>query len=104
MKGEEEDGIVDRDRVECLLDGGEDRRPRRDEVAFERTLVREQVALRDVVDRPLGRPELGEHLGSERADDVLSRGDGNLAFIGRAAKEDDRGHAALVVQAGCRGR
>ena len=86
MKREQEHRIVDRQRIEGLLEIGKDRRPRRDEVGHERPLVREHLEHRHIVNRAIGRLKPRQTISVERAKHVLRGRDGNVALVGGAAE------------------
>ena len=94
VQPEEEEGVVDGKRVEGLLERRPRRRPRRLVVELEGALVREEVGEGDVVDGAVRRPEPSQDV-AEGADDVLRRGDGDVALVGAPAEEDDGGHQVL---------
>ena len=85
MQRETKNGIVDRKRVERLLQIRPDRRTLRAEINFEGALMREKIVDRHIVNRAVGRPEPAERR-AEGPDDVLSGGDGDVALVGRPAE------------------
>ena len=91
VEREEENGIIDRQRIERHLQIGPDGRPRRLEIVDERIRMHQQFVAIDVVHRAIRRPEPRQRR-AERAHDVLRRGNGHMAFIATPAKENDHSH------------
>ena len=85
MQREQKHRILDRQRVQSLLQIRPERRPLRLKVDFEWLLMAEKVVGGDVVHRAFRRPEPREGR-LEGPDDVLRRRDGDVALVRRAAE------------------